>query len=267
MTRIMLLAAAGMCGMMPGLCAMSADGADPNAGGGGAATFDAKALAAKKVDDITPKLAELSRGDLEALVAFEKGSEGLKRSTLIEAIDSRIKTINAEAEADAAGEGDRGDMIPKTEHERIVAGLKAAHATEIAAAKAGDGKEPKPKPVKALALPKGAASPTFDQLTGMTKVVLVDEDDVPVPGAPTPEFAGAPDFKSMGGSLVLNRDIALDPGLPAGGVAGAFLLAGDKPIGRAQLVSPMGIGGGATVTLPAGSLAFGGTADQPEAAA
>ena len=250
--------------------------------------FDLDELVKGNVDDITPKLAEMPRTALDGLRALEQAKGEEARSTLIAAIDAegdtrervdaavamehervaaKMETLGyprngGPEDADAidkalmalAGVQADRDQLREDLAQSQKAGAELAATIEALNASAGATQAETP-PAKALKLSAKRDPASLSAAEGPSDIVLVDGDDVPLPGL-TPRGFVPGDFTLAGSAAVLARDVPFPVHSPRGDVRGAFLMRDGKPVAKAELVAPFAIGGGHQAKLPAGTLRF-----------
>lgn len=121
-----------------------------------------------------------------------------------------------------------------------------------------DAKPAKVKPLAPLAIDPKAGKVADVPDSVAVQVVFVGLNDVPL-GSLTPMTFAGDDFTAgvAGAVIVLQRDVEFPVAMSATEVLAAFVTNEDgKPVGRASLVMPFGIGGGRQAKLPAGTLVF-----------
>ncbi|QNQ09255.1 hypothetical protein [Sphingomonas alpina] len=220
--------------------------------------YDLAALIGGNIGSIIEKFGDLSDAQLGQLHDLESASP-TKRSTLLSAIDEET---NGRAEL-AKVNPPSGTPATYTQKQvdEMLAQQKLTHDEELnlAVAKAGDGKTPaaRKKPVgKPLVIDAKSDNPALVALTGPSKIVFVDDHDVPVDGLPPMTF-GATDFTPNGEGVKLDKDVDFPVELPQREITGAFVTTeGGEPVGKAMLVQPFSIGGGRQARLQKGGLAF-----------
>lgn len=186
--------------------------------------------------------------------------------------DSANLGPNGEDEAPAGGDvGAAGDAAsaqddaPATFTQEQVDGLlaerDAKHAAELKAAKAGAKGAAKAKAEadpasKLIKLDGTADAPNLIALTGASKIVFVDADDMTLPKLPEMTFEPS-DFDAVGDGVKLKKMIEFPSGLVGSEVSGAFLFGENgKAAGKATLVLPFGVGGGRNTRMAPGTLVF-----------
>lgn len=245
-------------------------------------------LLSGSVDDVKGKLSAIVTNDLPTMQVLE--SRGQNRTTLLTAIDAEYKgrpeaklfsqadvdtRVAEQTEKTAAAQAlvdQRDGQISEltTGHNELakslddhISQLRSDHASELKLRDdriaeletAANTKTPKASG-KPLALPeKAAANAALAALKGETSVVLVDDQDVPIADL-TPLSYWPPNFEPNGDHALLTSDIEFPVAIPAREVAGAFLLKDGKPIAKASLVQPFGIGAGRAAKLQKRTLSF-----------
>ncbi|GGO95012.1 hypothetical protein [Stakelama pacifica] len=242
-------------------------------------TFDLPELLKGNVEAITGKLPEMTDDELAALAGLEK--KGDKRVTLQREIEQEqacrkriadaLETRDAEVAKDIAAtesahakalkakdttitdltEQLRGEQFRRTAAEAAVAGPAQTMSLRVA---------------DAIELDPDAEAPALYALTEATQVVLADENGVSFRDLPPLEFH--PDaYEPSGDRVKLVKDIVIEPGIPETGICKAFLMAGDKAVGVADLVSRFPGGGGRTAKISAGTFLFTGARSTTKSAA
>lgn len=225
--------------------------------------YDLAELIGGTVGSIHEKLGVLSLLQLQQLHDLEKGAKG--RTTLLDAIHGEQKRREEISRDDPSRKEESTADAPATftreQVDALLAQRQRQHEAdkELAVAEALERQSAKPAadaPVTPLAVADAVASVALTALTGMTRVVFVDMDSVPIAALPIMSF-GSGDYRPNGEGAILQRDIDFPMTLQETQIAGAFMLddAGD-PVGKADLVQPYGVGGGRPARLPAGTLSF-----------
>lgn len=237
-------------------------------GGDTAREFDLAELLNGSVDSISEKFGELSDDQLAQLHTLE--GKGGKRVTLLDAIhreQARRAGEGAGERGDGAddqgGEHDDADDEPETftqaQVDQLLAERDAKHAAELKAAKAGakGGAKPVADPkAKKIELDAKSDAPNLIALTGPSKIVFVDAEDMTLPKLPEMTFDPA-DFDAVGDGVKLKKMIDFPAGLVGSEVSGAFLFGEDgKAAGKATLVLPFQVGGGKNARMAPGTLVF-----------
>jgi hypothetical protein len=229
--------------------------------------FDLAEVLGGNVESVISKLPDMTDDQLIKLAELEFVDK--KRSTLFAAMDAEIakraaeEGARSEGASDAAGDEPKPLSFSKEAVDKLLSEqatrLSETHSAEIAKLKAQLPKASKPagapKPLRMSG--KGEALDAA-ALGGVTQIVLVDEEDMALPGLPALSFV--PDsYRASAGRLILDADISFPQTLPARDVAGAFVLDGKgHAVGVARLVAPFRVGGGNNAVLQRNTLSFEG---------
>lgn len=232
--------------------------------------YDLPVLLDGTVESVLEKVGEMPTNVLEQLLELEKG--GKTRSTLLSPVEAELAKRAEEGgkapgltgtaagvtddkvreAAEAAAQASAGEKT--FTQADLDAAVAAAEAKFKASAKATA--QPKPKKAKALVIGDKADAPGLVALTGGSSIVLVDIDDVPIPGLEA--LATLPTgFQPSGEEVLYTQAIDVPTHVVRTELGGAFLLDdGGTPVAKAQLVAPFAIGGGRTTKLPPRTLSF-----------
>lgn len=217
--------------------------------------YDLDELLKGKVEAIIAKLSDLASAELEQLKKAEAAAVK-PRQQLIDAIaaelNSRpVEASNEDIQSQAALDAQAAKIAALegqlAERDRRIADLEAAIADA-----AGKGQAKAEKPVAMKPHAEAAEEPLPDELV----VVCVDGDNATIPGLPKLTFAGWQFGKDGQGGYVLNEGIAFPRGVPETEVSALFAVTGKGKGLRGGLVSPLIVGGGKSVEIPAGHLRF-----------